>query len=481
LDIVWLRDDFRLDDQPAIAAAAGRPALFVYVHDETHLNGRPPGGAARWRLARSLAAMERGLAARGARLDVLEGGAERTILALAAAAEARRVLWTRRYEGEAIALDGRVKAALRQRGAEALSFNGRLLREPWELARADGKPPGVFSAFWRRHRRLGPVAAPTPAPERLASAPWPADAPSRVAIDALRLTPTKPDWSGGLALGETPGEAGALAALGGFVRAGLASYADERERPLRETTSRLSAHLRFGEVSARRAASAADCAAAADPGLSGPAEKFLSELGWRDFAAALLYAHPDLATRPLRRAFERFPYRDDEPGLRAWRRGETGYPIVDAGMRQLWRTGAMHNRVRMIAASFLVKHLLIDWRRGEAWFWDTLTDADPASNPMNWQWVAGSGADAAPYFRIFNPVLQAETFDPDGAYVRRWVPELGRLGSTHVHAPWRAPAEALTRAGVVLRKTYPGPIVDHAAVRARALAAFGRIRAGTAA
>ena len=243
---------------------------------------------------------------------------------------------------------------------------------------------------------------------------------------------------------------------------------------------RLSAHLRFGEISARRAASAVDRAAAADPGLSGPAEKFLSELGWRDFAAALLYAHPDLARRPLRRAFERFPYRDDEPGFRAWRRGETGYPIVDAGMRQLWRTGAMHNRVRMIAASFLVKHLLIDWRRGEAWFWDTLTDADPASNPTNWQWVAGSGADAAPYFRIFNPVLQGETFDPDGAYVRRWVPELGRLDSAHVHAPWRAPGEALARAGVVLGKTYPRPIVDHAAARARALAAFEQMRAETA-
>jgi deoxyribodipyrimidine photo-lyase len=480
LDIVWLRDDFRLDDQPAIAAAADRPALFVYVHDETPLNGRPPGGAARWRLARSLAAMERGLAARGARLDVLEGDAGRTILALAAAAKAGRVLWTRRYEGEAIALDGRVKAALRERGAEALSFNGRLLREPWELAKKDGKPPGVFSAFWRRHRGVGPVAPSTPAPKRLASPSWPADAPARIAIDALRLAPTKPDWAAELALGETPGEAGALAALGEFVRAGLPSYAGERDWPSRETTSRLSAHLRFGEISARRAASAAERAAAADPRLSGPAEKFLSELGWRDFAAALLYAHPDLATRPMRRAFERFPYRDDGPGFRAWRRGETGYPIVDAGMRQLWRTGAMHNRVRMIAASFLVKHLLIDWRRGEAWFWDTLTDADPASNPMNWQWVAGSGADAAPYFRIFNPVLQGETFDPDGAYVRRWVPELGRLDPAHVHAPWRAPGEALARAGVVLGKTYPGPIVDHAAARARALAAFAQIRAETA-
>jgi deoxyribodipyrimidine photo-lyase len=206
------------------------------------------------------------------------------------------------------------------------------------------------------------------------------------------------------------------------------------------------------------------------------AEKFMAELGWRDFAAALLYRHPDLATRPLRREFERFPWRDDEEGFRAWAHGRTGYPIVDAGMRQLWRTGTMHNRVRMIAASFLIKHLLIDWRRGEQWFWDTLTDADPASNPMGWQWVAGSGADAAPYFRIFNPVLQAEKFDPDGAYARRWVPELAQLAAPEIHAPWRASTEALARAGVVLGKTYPQPIVDHAAARARALEAFEEMR-----
>jgi deoxyribodipyrimidine photo-lyase len=481
LNIVWLRDDFRLDDQPALAAAAGRPAIFAYVHDEAPSNGRPPGGASRWRLAQSLAAMERQLAMRGGRLDVLQGEAASMILALAASAKAERVLWTRRYEGAAIALDGRVKATLSERGAEARSFNGRLLREPWEVAQADGKPLGVFSAFWRRHSALGPLPALAPAPDRLTSAPWPAEAPARVAIDAVRLTPTMPDWSGELALEEAPGEAGALAALGRFVHTGLPFYADERDRPSRGMTSRLSAHLRFGEISARRAAVAVENAAAADPQMDQPGEKFLSELGWRDFAAALLYAYPDLATRPLRPAFQRFPYRDDESTFQAWRRGETGYPIVDAGMRQLWRTGYMHNRVRMIAASFLVKHLLIDWRRGEAWFWDTLCDADPASNATGWQWVAGSGADAAPYFRIFNPVLQAQKFDPDGAFVRRWVPELGRLGAADVHAPWRAPGKALAEAGVVLGKTYPWPIVDHAVARARALAAFAAIRAETAA
>jgi deoxyribodipyrimidine photo-lyase len=479
LDIVWLRDDFRLDDQPALAAAAGRPALFIYVHDETWTNGRPLGGAAKWRLAQSLKATASRFSASGARLDILLGDAERTILGLADAANATRVLWTRRYEGAAIALDGRVKAALREHGVEASSFNGRLLREPWELSKAGGRPSGSFSAFWRRHQALGALPAPLPAPEGLASAPWPPEAPARVALDALRLTPTKLDWSGELALGETVGEAGAPTALSRFLNGPLDGYAQDRDLTSRDTTSRLSAHLRFGEISARRIADAAGSAAGALPRARRHAEKFLAELGWRDFAAALLFAHPDLATRPLKPEFDRFPFRRDEEGFRAWSRGETGYPIVDAGMRQLWRTGYMHNRVRVIAASFLVKHLLIDWRRGEEWFWDTLCDADPASNAMGWQWVTGSGADAAPYFRIFNPVLQAEKFDPDGSYVRRWVPELARLDALHVHAPWRAPGETLARAGVVLGKSYPNPIVDHAAARARALAAFAEIRTAT--
>ena len=476
VDIVWLRDDFRLDDQPSIHAVADRPTLFVHVHDEAGGGARPLGGAAKWRLAKSLAAMETGLAARGARLDIVLGEAERTILALAGAANASRVLWSRRYEGGAVALDARVKAALRERGVEALSFNGRLMREPWELAKADGAPVAIFTAFWRRWRAQPPLPAPTPAPERLTAARWPREAPARVAIDALGLTPTKPDWASELSLGETPGEASALAALETFAAGALKAYADERDILAPGAASRLSAHLRFGEISPRRVAHAVETAAAADPALARAAEKYMAELGWRDFAAALLYAHPDLATRPLRREFERFPWRDDEQGFRAWTRGETGYPIVDAGMRQLWRTGYLPNRTRLIAASFLVKHLLIDWRRGEEWFWDTLIDADPASNPLNWQWVAGAGVDAAPYFRIFNPVLQAEKFDPDGTYVRRWVPELARLEAPAIHQPWTASADALALAGVVLGETYPRPIVDHAAARARALKAFDEMR-----
>jgi deoxyribodipyrimidine photo-lyase len=476
MDILWLRDDFRLDDQPALSAAARGPALAVYVHDPRPENGRPPGGAAKWRLDQSLRRFERDLVGRGGRLDVVEGAAERVILDLAAAADARRVLWNRRYEGASGALDASVKAALKARGVEAVSLNGRLMREPWELAKADGKPSGTFSAFWRRHRGLGSPPAPLAAPARLEAASWPAEAPARTTIAALRLTPTAPDWAAELALGETPGEEGAGAALRRFVNDALPGYADQRDYLAPDATSRLSAHLRFGELSARRAACVVEAAAAADPRLARGAEKFLSELGWREFSYALLYAHPDLATRAIKADFERFPFRDDKAAFRAWTLGETGYPVVDAGMRQLWRTGYMHNRVRLIAASFLVKHLLVDWRRGEKWFWDTLCDADPANNAASWQWVTGAGADAAPYFRIFNPVLQGEKFDPDGTYVRRWVPELAGLPAPHIHAPWRAPAVALADAGVVLGKTYPKPIVDHDGARVRALAAFAEAR-----
>ncbi|MGB7973919.1 MAG: deoxyribodipyrimidine photo-lyase [Roseiarcus sp.] len=475
-DIVWLRDDFRLDDQPSIHAVANRPALFVYVHDEMGGGARPLGGAAKWRLAESLTALEGELSARGARLDIVKGDAEETILALAAAAKARNVLWSRRYEGGTKALDARVEAGLKARGAEALTFNGRLMRQPAELAKPDGTPVGIFKAFLRRHRALGPLPATTLAPKRLTAAPWPHEAPERASIEALKLRPTKPDWSGEFSLGESPGEAGALVSLQTFAAKTLKTYAAARDLLAHGAASRLSANLRFGEISPRRIAHAIESAAAESHALAGAAEKYLAELTWRDFATALLDAHPDLATRPLRPEFERFPWRHDEKEFRAWAHGRTGYPIVDAGMRQLWRTGYLPNRARLIVASFLVKHLLIDWRRGETWFWDTLIDADPANNPLNWQWVAGAGVDSAPYFRIFNPVLQAERFDPDGAYVRQWVPELKRLEAPAIHSPWKASSDALARAGVVLGETYPKPIVDHAAARTRALAAFAKMR-----
>jgi deoxyribodipyrimidine photo-lyase len=475
--IVWLRDDLRLDDQPALAAAAARPVLVIYVLDEEGEGIRPLGGASKWWLARSLAALAKDLAAIGGRLDVLRGRAEAIVPAIARAAGAVEVFWTRRYGGSQVAIDARIKAALVANGCKARSFNGQLLREPWEVVNNDGAPFRVFSAFWRRSRALGPLPAPVPASARLDPAPWPDAAPARTTIAQLHLTPNHPDWSGGLAEAWRPGESGAKARLGDFVDKALSAYPEARDRPASAATSLLSPHLRFGEISPRRIAFVIENALSAGEAPERSTQKFLAELGWREFSYALLYAFPDLATRNWQSRFDAFPFIDDRSGFIAWTRGLTGYPIVDAGMRELWRTGYMHNRVRMIAASFLVKHLLCDWRRGEAWFWDTLCDADPANNPASWQWVAGSGADAAPYFRIFNPVLQGQKFDAGGQYVRRWIPELAALDDAVIHAPWTAPPEALQKAGVSLGETYPSPIVDHQFARARALAALASTKA----
>jgi deoxyribodipyrimidine photo-lyase len=475
--LVWLRDDLRLDDQPAIAGVADRSSLFVYVHDESSPGLRPLGGASRWWLDKSLAAFRQQIAARGGRLDVLRGPAETTIPELARAAGVSHVYWTRRYGAAEIGIDRRTKAALAAAGVVAKSFNGQLLRDPWEVRAESGAPFKVFTAFWRRHAALGAFPPPLPAPERLVAAPWPDMAAARVDLANLGLAPVKPDWSGGLAETWRPGEEGARARLDRFVAVALAGYAEARDRPEGLHTSMLSPHLRFGEISPRRVAAAIEAAAASGAVSARAAEKFIAELGWREFSYSLLYGFPELATREWQRRFEGFAFRKDAAGFHAWTRGLTGYPIVDAGMRELWATGYMHNRVRMIAASFLIKHLLIDWRRGESWFWDTLCDADPANNAASWQWVAGSGADAAPYFRIFNPVLQGARYDPEGAYVRRWIPELARLESAHIHAPWRAPSDALARAAVATGRTYPAPIVDHAFARRRALEGLAAIKA----
>jgi deoxyribodipyrimidine photo-lyase len=296
------------------------------------------------------------------------------------------------------------------------------------------------------------------------------------AIESWRLEPVHPDWAGGLRESWTPGEASAQQRLEAFLGEGVVGYRRERDRPDRRGTSGLSPHLRFGELSPRQVWHAARFAAAERPALSSDIDKLMSELGWREFCRHLLFDISDLAGRNLQPAFDAFAWSHDDHALHAWQRGQTGYPLIDAGMRELWHTGVMHNRVRMVAASFLVKHLLIDWREGEKWFWDTLVDADPGSNPANWQWVAGSGADAAPYFRVFNPVLQGEKFDPEGAYVRRWLPEIARLPASLIHRPWSASPLELKAAEVELGVSYPRPIVDHKAGRERALRAYAKLR-----
>ncbi|MET0445447.1 MAG: deoxyribodipyrimidine photo-lyase [Pseudorhodoplanes sp.] len=470
--IVWFRDDLRLSDHPALNAGAKADALIcLYLLDETSAGIRPHGGASRWWLAQSLRALDADLRKLGQRLVLRRGKASEALAALVHETGARHVFWNRRYDRAGIAVDESVIATLRSVGVSGGTFSANLLVEPGKITNKEGAALRVFTPFWKRVLALGEPRSALPAPKTL---PRPPDV---VACDHLadwHLEPTRPDWAGGLRERWKPGESGARERLSDFLD-GIQGYADDRDRPDKPSTSRLSPHLRFGEISAveifRAARFAADNQAS-----SRDIEKFLAELGWREFSYHLLNHFPDLATRNLQSRFDAFPWRHDDKALQSWQRGRTGYPIVDAGMRELWHTGWMHNRVRMVTASFLIKHLLIDWRLGEQWFWDTLVDADPANNTASWQWVAGAGADAAPYFRIFNPILQGEKFDPDGAYVRHWVPELARLPDKFVHKPWLASPMELAEAGVELGTDYPQPIVDHDMARKRALAALQALR-----
>jgi deoxyribodipyrimidine photo-lyase len=391
--------------------------------------------------------------------------------------KATGVFWNRRFQSEERAVDAAIKASLRADGCHVASFNGALLRDPWEIVTQAGTPVKVFTPFWRAHRALGPMPGPVPVPVLVGAT----GVSTGSRLTDWGLEPARPNWASGFDGVWSPGEAGALARLEAFLTDGMKGYAEDRNRPDLASTSRLSPHLRFGEISPRQiwAATQHRLDAGAVPGKD--AEKFLAEVGWREFSYHLLHHWPDLPQVNFNRRFDAFPWRDDEALLTAWQRGRTGYPIVDAGMRELWTTGWMHNRVRMIVASFLIKHLMIDWRHGEAWFWDTLVDADHANNAASWQWVAGSGADAAPYFRIFNPMTQGESFDPNGDYVRRWVPELARLPAPAIHAPWTAPPALLSQAGVTLGVTTPHPIVDHGRARARALDAFETLKNAEAA
>jgi deoxyribodipyrimidine photo-lyase len=474
--IVWFRDDLRLSDHPALHAASntGAPVICLYLFDQQSTNARPLGGAARWWLAQSLRALQKSLEAFGSPLVLRRGSAATAIAELAQRTDAGSVFWNEIAQAPHQAVADQVAAALNEIGVTVQSFPGDLLVRPTDIRSKDGRGPRLFTPFWKRVQSFGDPAKPLPAPKALTPVPDTAGD----ALEGWHLEPTQPDWAGGLRQMWTPGEASALARLRQFLNSGVAGYSTERDRPDRQGTSRLSPHLRFGEISPRQVWHAARFAAAEHPKLAGDIDKFLSELGWREFCWHLLFDVPDLAERNLQPSFDAFPWKADTKALRAWKRGQTGYPIVDAGMRELWRTGTMHNRVRMVVASFLVKHLLIDWREGEKWFWDTLVDADPGSNPANWQWVAGSGADAAPYFRVFNPILQGEKFDPDGIYVRRWVPELAALPARLIHQPWTATPLELAGAGITLGKTYPERLIDHKAGRERALAAYAKIRAG---
>ena len=414
------------------------------------------------------------------------------VAALAERAAAAAVVWARGLEPDEAADDDALEAALAARRIGALvTAQANLLADPLSVRTRDGRPYTVFTPFWRARLAAGAPDEPLAAPEELPPAPV---EPPGLALSALEPEALRP-WAGEFGDVWRPGEAGAQARLEGFLEGALAGYAGARDAPGTEGTSRLSPHLRWGEVTARQvwhavsgtlAEAGLEVEAALGPtswdeeqapGLRRSAGAFLRQLGWREFGHHLLAAFPHTTTEPLRDRFAAFPWREDPAALEAWRRGRTGYPMVDAGMRELWTTGWMHNRARLLAASFLVKDLLLPWQSGAAWFWDTLVDADLADNTLGWQWVAGCGADAAPYFRIFNPVTQGRRYDPEGVYVRRWAPELGGLDARDVHAPWAAPGGALAAAGVSLGATWPEPLVEHGEARCRALAAYEVVRA----
>jgi deoxyribodipyrimidine photo-lyase len=469
LAILWFRRDLRLHDNPALALALERHryVLPVYIHAPDEEAPWSPGAASRWWLHHALTDLAEQL---GGRLLIRSGDSLATLRRLVADSGAEAVYWNRLYEPATIARDTQVKQALRDDGVAVDSCNAALLFEPWTVANRQGRPFRVFTPYWKQLLAEGLPGQDADQPDlhgRLIGAERLA-ALGGEAADALGLLP-RIRWDDRIAAAWTPSRQGAEARLEEFVATGLPAYEEGRDLPAEDQVSRLSPYLHFGQLGPR------EVVAAARPA-GGIAEAFLRELGWREFAAYQLYHFPHTTDQPLDSRFEAFPWREDDDQLAAWQRGRTGIPMVDAGMRQLWALGWMHNRVRMIVASFLTKNLLLPWQAGARWFWDTLLDADLASNSLGWQWTAGSGADAAPYFRVFNPVLQGGKFDSCGEYVRRWVPELGALPDKWLQRPWEAPGEALAEAGIRLGEDYPRPLVDLKASRARALDCWQRLK-----
>jgi deoxyribodipyrimidine photo-lyase len=459
--IAWLRNDLRVSDNPALMAAmrGADRAIALYIHEE-NIGVRPPGGAARWWLHQSLGALEADLAALGVELLVRRGVPGVIVAELVQEHAVDAVYWNRRYAPGERAVDAAIKTWLTARGTKTESFGANVLIEPWEISTGQGKPYSVFTPFWKTLKQQA-LTAPLGRPEaRTPRAPDPVDTEYQ-----------EPTWAEKLGGHWYIGEASAQRMLADFLDHRVGAYPERRDIPDCDATSGLSPHLRFGEISPRQIWQAGMLAAELAPEQAGAVDKFLSELAWRDFSYHQLYHRCDITQEPMQAKYVGMAWRDAPDDLAAWQHGQTGLPIIDAGMRELWETGYMHNRVRMLVASLLTKNLLIDWRLGERWFWDCLVDSDVASNPASWQWVAGSGLDAAPYFRIFNPVTQGGRFDAAGGYVRRWLPELAALPDDWIHSPSEAPAAVLKRAGVVIGQTYPAPIVDLKASRARALAA----------
>ena len=474
--ILLFRQDMRLNDHPALATAAKRgEVLPVFIYDENVAGSWGLGGASQWWLHESLTSLSGAISAQGGQLVLRRGDTLEALLQLQEVSHADAIYFSRQYQPWSSALESSIYDTFTAKNVEVKRFPGTLLHEPGSVLTGSGTLFKVFTPFWRAANKL-PVAAPVPAPD----VKWSGVKVSSNQLLDWQLQPNNqsnmPNWAAGWDGLWSPGEDGAQAALEAFLDAPVEHYAEGRDLPAKRYTSRLSPHLKFGELSPRQVWAVAQQRKLSAPQWSSAIDKFLAEIGWREFCYQLIDLFNEMPNTPFKDQFTDFPWDNNASHLRAWQQGQTGYPIVDAGMRELWQTGFMHNRVRMIVASFLTKHLLVHWVEGERWFWDCLLDADIASNACSWQWVAGSGADAAPYFRIFNPIAQGQKFDPDGDYVRQWCPELLELPKKFIHAPWEAPALTRASAGVELGSSYPLPIVDHKQARQGALDAYEVIK-----
>ena len=477
--LVWFRHDLRLADHPALHRAVDAydavVPVFVWAPDEE--GDWAPGGAHRWWLHEALQLLDRSLHDKGSRLVLRKGPSLDALRDLIEATEATAVLWNSRYEPALRSRDAAVAEALREDGVKVHQFTSRLLHDPDAVKTTSGGPYHVYSPFWKKLRRQLEVDEPLPVP-RMGESKAPVSWPDSLDVGALELSPEAQDgvdWADGMNAFWKVGEAAAHDRLDHVLDAVLIDYPTLRNRPDKDGTSRLSPYLHHGHLSPRQVWHAVDAWVQNGP-MREAADDFLSEIAWREFSYHLLWHYPDTPEEPLKDKFVGFGWRHAPSQLERWQHGQTGYPIVDAGMRQLWEVGWMHNRVRMIVASFLTKDLLIYWQDGARWFWDTLVDGDLANNTMGWQWSAGCGADAQPFFRVFNPVSQGERYDPNGDYVRRYVPELADLPANYIHQPWNAPDEVLEEAGVMLDESYPMPIVDHSDARDQALAAYQEVR-----
>lgn len=462
--IIWFRNDLRLADNAALLKACQHENVIpLYIFDENA--GRKLGSAKKLWLHHALQNLIRNLRAIGAEL-ILRSGDEKTVLEnVIVQSKADAVYWNRRYEPNTIDKDTALKRSLKDNNIKVKSFRGHLLHEPNQLTTKAGTPFRVFTPFWKTLDATIEIQAPYPAPQAMPSG---IDGLATIGLKELALSPTKPDWSDGITDRFIPGETAAQSILTEYLDNDVVNYKAHRDFPALDATSKLSPYLTFGEISPRQIWHASE-------GVSG-AQPFRRQLAWRDFSYHLLFHNPDLDENNFNNAFDDFQWDQNNALFAIWRTGKTGYPIVDAGMRELWQTGYMHNRVRMIVASFLTKHLLIDWRKGEKWFWDTLVDADPANNTAGWQWVAGSGADASPYYRIFNPIIQGKKFDSDGEYVKKYVPELKNLDPKYIHAPWETPQDVLKSISLELGRDYPKPIIEHSFARNRALKTYDQMK-----